>query len=55
MLALLNLKNVVNAIYLTFAKELDFSIQLTDVGTQKIDGNTLDTYEMIVVAFLVID
>lgn len=54
-LALLDLKNVVNAIYLTFAKELGFSIQLTDVGAQKIDGNTLDTYEMIVVAFLVID
>ena len=28
---------------------------LFDVGVQKIDGTTLDTYEIVVVAFLVMD
>ena len=43
----------VNAIYPTFARELGLLIRSTDVGAQKIDGNTLDTFGMVVVAFSV--
>ena len=45
----------VNAVYLTFAKELGLSIRPTDVEVQKIDGITLDIYEMVVAVFLVTD
>ena len=45
----------VKTIYLIFAKELGPSIKLTDVGVQKIDVITLDTYKMVIVAFLVMD
>ena len=45
----------VNAIYPTFAKELGLSIKSTDVGAQKIDGTTLDTFGMVVAAFSVTD
>ena len=43
----------VNTVQPTFAKELGLSIRLTDVETQKIDGITLDIYEMVLAAFLV--
>ena len=42
-------------IYPTFVKELGLPIKPTDVGTQKIDGITLDIFEMVVATFLVID
>ena len=45
----------VNAIYLTFVKELGLPIRLIDVGAQKIDGTMLNTFEIVVVAFLVMD
>ena len=45
----------VNGIHPTFAKQLGFHIRLTNVGAQKIDGTTLDTYGIVVVAFLVED
>ena len=45
----------VNAIYPTFAKQLSFSIRPINVKVQKIDGTTLDTYGMIVVAFSVVN
>lgn len=51
MLALLNLKSKVNIIYPTFAKELDYWVKLNNIGTQKINSNTLDFYEMVVIAF----
>ena len=41
--------------HLTFIKELGLSIRPTDVGEQKIDGTTLDTYGMVVAAFSVMD
>lgn len=47
--------NKVNAVYPIFAKELDFSIRPTNVKVQKIDGITLDTYGMVVAAFLITD
>ena len=53
--ALIEWKSEINAIYLTFAKQLGLSIKPRDVGAQKIDGTTLDTYEMVVAAFLVED
>ena len=52
---LFDLGSKVNTVYSTFTKELGLLIRLTDVGAQKIDGNTLDTYEMVVAAFLVTD
>lgn len=54
-MALLNLKSEINAIHSTFAKELGLFIRSIDVGAQKVEGNILDTYEMIVSAFLIID
>ena len=54
--ALINSGNKVNAIYPTLvAKYLGLPIRPTDIGDQKIDGTTLDTYGMIVAAFLVVD
>ena len=55
MLALLDLSSKVNAVYLAFAKKSGLPIRLTDVGVQKIDGTTLDTYKMVVAYFLVGD
>ena len=53
--ALINLGSEVNAIYLTFAKQLGLPIRPTNVRAQKINGTMLDTYEMVVVAFSVED
>ena len=50
---LLNLGSEVNVVYPVFAKELGLLIRSTDVGAQKINGTTLETYGMVVVAFLV--
>ena len=52
-LALLDSSSRVNAIHLTFAKELDLPIRPTDVEIQKIDGTMLNTFGIIVVAFSV--
>ena len=53
--ALINSGSEVNAIHPTFAKQLGLPIRPTDVGVQKIDGTTLDTYGIVVVAFSVED
>ena len=53
--ALIDSGSEVNAIHPTFVKELGLPIRPTDVGAQKIDDTTLDTYGMVVAAFLVID
>ena len=42
-------------IYLAFAKKLGFAIQSTNVNTQKIDGTTLETYEIVIAALSVIN
>ena len=52
-LALFDLGSEVNAIHPAFTKELGLFIRSTDIRVQKIDGTTLDTYEMVVAAFLV--
>ena len=53
--ALINSESEVNVIYLSFAKQLSLSIRLIDVGAQKIEDIILDTHEMVVVTFLVVD
>ena len=51
--ALINSGSEVNAIHPTFAKQLGLPIRPTDVGAQKIDSTTLDTYGLVVAAFSV--
>ena len=55
MSALLDSDNKVNAIYPAFVKKLGLAVQTTNVGAQKIDGTTLETYGMVVIAFSVTD
>ena len=52
---LFNSDSKVSAVYLTFAKALGLFIRPTDFGAQKIDSIILDTYEMVVTAFLLLD
>ena len=52
---LFNSGSEVNAIHPTLARELELFIRLTDVGAQKIDGTMLDTFGIIVTAFLVMN
>ena len=54
-LALFDLDSKINTIYSTFVKELGFFIRLIDIGAQKIDGTILDSVEIVVAIFLVID
>ena len=54
-LALFDLGSKVNAVHPAFAKELGLPIRSTNVGAQKIDGTMLDTFEKVVVAFLVVN
>ena len=49
--ALFDSGSEVNAVHPAFAKELGLPIRPTDVGAQKIDGTTLETYRMVVAAF----
>ena len=53
--ALINSRIEVNAIHPTFIKELGLPIRSTDVEVQKIDRIRLDTYRMVVTAFLMMD
>ena len=53
--ALLDSGSKVNAIHPAFAKRLGFVVRTTNVGTQKIDGTTLETNRMMVAAFSVTD
>ena len=54
-LAFLDLGSEVNAMHLVFAERLDLVVQTTNVGVQKIDGTTFETYGMMIAAFLVTD
>ena len=54
-LALLDSGSEVNAMHTAFAKRLGLVVRSTNVGAQKIDGTTLETYEMVVAAFSVTD
>ena len=53
--ALLDLASKVNAMSQAFTYQLGFVIQNTNVEAQKIDGTTLETYEMVVSTFSVLD
>ena len=55
MQALIDSGSEINAIHLSFAKQLGPPIWPIDVGAQKIDNTTLNTYEMVVAAFLVVE
>lgn len=55
MLALLDLDSEINAIYPTFAQELELSIRSMDVRVQKINSPLLDTFEIVVLAFSMIN
>ena len=41
--------------YLAFIERLGLMMQTTNIGAQKIDGTTLETYGMVVAAFSVTD
>ena len=41
--------------HLAFVERLGFVVQTTNVDAQKINGNTLETYRIVVAAFLVTD
>ncbi|MCJ1349596.1 hypothetical protein MMC31_007837, partial [Peltigera leucophlebia] len=49
--ALLNSGSEVNAMNPAHAKKLGFWIRKTDVGAQKIDGSSLDTFGMAIASF----
>ena len=53
--ALLDSGSEVNAMHPAFAERLGLVVRTTNVGAQKIDGTTLETYEMVVAAFSVTD
>ena len=53
--ALLDSGSEVNAMHPAFAERLGLVVRTTNVGAQKIDGTTLETYGMVVAAFSVID
>ena len=55
MSALLDLGSEVNAMHPVFAERLGLVVRTTNVGAQKIDGTTLETYGMVVAAFSVTD
>ena len=53
--AVLDSKSEVNTICQAFAHQLGLIIKKTNVRAQKIDSTTLETYEMIVTTFSVLD
>ena len=54
-LALLDSGSEVNVMHLAFAERLGLVVRTTNVGVQKIDSTTLETYGMVVAAFSVTD
>ena len=54
-LALFDSSSEVNAMHPAFAKRFGLVVQPTNVGTQKIDSTTLETYGMMVAAFSMTD
>ena len=53
--ALLDSGSEVNAMHPAFAERLGLVVRTTNVGAQKIDGTTFETYGMVVAAFSVTD
>ena len=52
---LIDLGSEVNAITLTYARQLNFWTQKINVRTEKIDGLLLKTFVIVIIAFQVID
>lgn len=48
---IIDLSNKINAMHLVYAKTLSLNIRKTDVTAQKIGGTTLETLQMLIVAF----
>lgn len=55
MQALLNLESEINTIHLNYTKKLSFLIWKIDVEAQKIDELSLQTFEMIIAGFQVLN
>lgn len=53
--ALLNLDSKINTINPAYAKKLRLQVRPTNVEAQKIDGSYLNTFERIIVGFLLQD
>ncbi len=53
--ALLDSGSEINVMSQAFAQQLGLKIRKTNVGAQKIDGSTLETYEIVVSTFSVSD
>ena len=53
--ALINLGNEINAMTLAYAKQLGPWNRKIDIGAQKIDGLSLDTFGIVIAGFQVID
>ena len=49
--ALIDLSSEANAITPAYAKQLDLQTQKTDVGAQKIDESSLDTFGIVIAGF----
>ena len=54
-LASLNFKSEVNVMTLAYTAYLGFKVRVTDVSAQKIDGSSLATYDIVIVAFQVVN
>ena len=54
-LAIFDSRSEVNAMHLNFIKRLGLVVQATNVGAQKIDGITFETYKMVVAILSIID
>ena len=54
-LALLDSGNEVNMMTPAYAAQLDLKVRKTDVGTQKIDGSSLATYNMVISTFQILN
>ena len=52
---LINLGSEVNAITPAYAAKLSVKIRKTDIGAQKIDGSTLNIFEIVLASFQVED
>ena len=50
-LALLNFGSEVNAMTLAYTAQLEIKVQMTNVGTQKIDRSSLKTYNIVIATF----
>ncbi len=53
--ALLDSRSKVNAMSQAFAQQLGLKIRKTNVGAQKINGTTLETYGMVISTFFMLD